>query len=171
MTFTTTSSPLTGVASWTCAGDADAGLWLVKFANTSARGFPTSLSMVEIAVALGNGGTRSWSLASSSAYSRGNKSLRVDRSCPNLINTGPRCSMASLHRAASDFCGRGSNDVGIRCRVQWFICNVRGIVSRRNRSRVARICMPLRKGINLFLPLRDVFVTPLRSTLILRSKS
>ena len=171
MTFTATSSPLSSVASWTCASDADARLLLVNFANMSERGFPISLSMVEIAVAPGNGGTRSWSLASSSAYSGGNKSLRVERSCPNLINTGPRCSMASLHRAASDFCGRGSKDVGNRYRVQCLIFSVRGIVSSRNRSRVARICKPLRKGVNLFLPLRDVFVTPLPSTLILRSKS
>ena len=153
MTLTTTSSPLVRVASCTCASDAEARGCSEKVAKESVTGRPISVSILAIAIALGNGGTRSWRRASSSAYSSGNKSRRVERSCPNLMNTGPRRSIASLHRFASEVWGVGSNDVGNRCRVQWSICNACGIVSSRNRSAVARICTPRRSGINSLLPL------------------
>ena len=118
MTLTTTSSPLVRVASCTCASDAEARGCSEKVAKEAVRGRPISVSIVEMAIAPGNGGTRSWRRASSSAYSSGNKSRRVERSWPNLMNTGPRRSIASLHRFASEVPGVGSNDVGNRCRVQ-----------------------------------------------------
>ena len=51
-------------------------------------------SMVAIAMAESNGGTRSCSRASSSATSAGNRSRRVDSTWPNFTKIGPRCSSA-----------------------------------------------------------------------------
>ena len=51
------------------------------------------------AIAAGNGGTRSCSLASSSAMSGGSRSRRVDSTCPNLTKIGPRRSRPSRSRS------------------------------------------------------------------------
>ena len=58
-----------------------------------ARGWPPFLP--------GNGGTLSWSPASSSATSSGIRSGRTDRSWPNFTNMGPRDSSARRRRSAA----------------------------------------------------------------------
>ena len=45
--------------------------------------------MVATATALSNGGTRSWSFASSSAMSAGSRSRRVETAWPNFTKIGP----------------------------------------------------------------------------------
>lgn len=47
------------------------------------------------ASALGNGGTRSCSVLSASAYSGGTKSGRTERACPTLMAVGPACWTSS----------------------------------------------------------------------------
>ena len=66
-TFTTTWSPSSVVAAWTCANDADARGSRSKVANFSPMLPPRASSMSLTATALSNGATRSCNLANSSA--------------------------------------------------------------------------------------------------------
>jgi len=69
-----------------------------KLWNSSPNGLPSERSTSAIASSDGNGGTRSCSLASSSAMSSGTRSRRVERIWPNLTKIGPRVSSASRRR-------------------------------------------------------------------------
>ena len=106
-TFTATSrlTPLrsTIAAKCTCAIDALATGWKVNSVNTSPNGLPNARSMMATACSDGKGGTRSCSIANSSATSKGSKSRRVESTCPNFTKMGPRCSKASRKR-----CPRGA---------------------------------------------------------------
>ena len=55
--------------------------------------------MRAFAASPGNGGTRSWSFASSSAMSGGSRSRRVETTWPNLTKIGPRSSSARRRRS------------------------------------------------------------------------
>ena len=61
-------------------------------------GLPSERSTSATASSDGNGGTRSCSLASSSAMSSGSRSRRVESTWPNLTKIGPSVSSASRSR-------------------------------------------------------------------------
>ena len=77
-TLTMTSAPSLSVATCTCAMEAAASGFSSKPANASVTGLPSERSMIAFATAPSNGGTRSWSLASSTAMSGGSRSRRVE---------------------------------------------------------------------------------------------
>ena len=86
-------------AKWTCAMEALAtGTWS-KDSKISDTGRPKARSMVATAMSELKGGTLSWSLANSTAMSSGNKSLRVDMTCPNFTKIGPSCSSDKRKRS------------------------------------------------------------------------
>lgn len=101
-TFTATGlpacSPVLIFAKCTCAIEALATGTRSKSSNRTSIGAPSDFSMIDTATAESNGGTRSWSFASSSAISTGNRSRRVDSTWPNFTKIGPRLSSASLSR-------------------------------------------------------------------------
>jgi hypothetical protein len=76
--LTATSRPSRSTAKCTCAIDALATGIASKLAKTASIGRPNATSTIARATGAGNGGTRSWSLASSSAMSGGSRSRRVD---------------------------------------------------------------------------------------------
>ena len=98
-TLTTTSSPLLSLAACTCAMEAAASGVSSKLKNISASGRPNARSMAPTATSLSNGGTRSWSFASSSAISTGMRSRRVDSAWPNFTKIGPSSSSARRRRS------------------------------------------------------------------------
>ncbi|MNY10029.1 hypothetical protein D3C86_1429830 [compost metagenome] len=102
-TFTATSRPWFGpprsVAKCTCAMDALATGVCSKFSNNSESGRPSDFSMILTASTGSNGGTWSWSIASSSAMSGGIRSRRVDSTCPNLTKIGPSAVSAIRRRS------------------------------------------------------------------------
>ena len=116
-TLTTASRPSCSVAGWTWAMEAEASGWVSNEANMVSTGSPSASSIMSRACSPGNGGTWSCSNASSSAMSRGSKSLRVDSICPNLTYTGPNSCKASRRRSP-----RGSPDTslpaGMNTRIQ-----------------------------------------------------
>ncbi len=97
-TFTATSRPDFRVAKCTCAIDALATGSASKLAKTSSMRRPKAFSTSARASRAGNGGTRSCSLASSSAMSSGSRSRRVDSTWPNLTKIGPSRSSARRRR-------------------------------------------------------------------------
>ena len=97
-TLATTLVPSCRVAACTCATEAEAMGVDSKLANSSLTGLPRAVSIIATDSFSGNGGTSSCSRASSSAMSSGSRSRRVDSSCPNLMNTGPRSSRALRRR-------------------------------------------------------------------------
>ncbi|EXF43349.1 hypothetical protein BAY1663_04219 [Pseudomonas sp. BAY1663] len=101
-TLTTTSSPLRSRAACTWATEAEASGLLSKRANSSSTGAPSCCSISAVARAESNGGTRSWSIASSSAMSGGSRSRRVESNWPNLMKIGPSPSSARRRRAPRD---------------------------------------------------------------------
>ena len=107
-TFTATSrlTPLrsTIAAKCTCAIDALATGCKVNSVNISPKGLANARSMMATACSEGKGGTRSCSLANSSAISKGSKSRRVESTWPNFTKMGPKCSKASRKR-----CPRGAD--------------------------------------------------------------
>ncbi len=70
-----------------------------KLPNSAVTGWPSEASMRALASAPSKGGTRSWSLASSSAMSAGSRSRRVETTWPNFTKTGPRSSSARRRRS------------------------------------------------------------------------
>jgi hypothetical protein len=98
-TLTTTSSPVTSRAAWTCAIEAAAsGSWSIQANASSTR----SSAMTRATTGHGSGVTLSCSLDSSAANSGGSRSRRVDRAWPNLVNTTPLRSSAQLSDRASE---------------------------------------------------------------------
>ena len=110
-TLTTTSVPSFSVAACTCAIEAAASGCVSKVAKDSVTGLPSDFSMMVRAVALSNGGTRSWSFASSMAISGGSRSRRVESACPSLMKMGPSSSSASRRRSARGASLRRSSQV------------------------------------------------------------
>ncbi len=98
-TLTTTSRPSWSVAACTWAIEAAASGVASKLAKISPTGRPSEVSMRATASAPSNGGTRSWSFASSSAMSAGSRSRRVETTWPNLTKIGPRSSSARRRRS------------------------------------------------------------------------
>ena len=119
-TFTATSVPSCRRARCTCATEAEAIGVRSKAAKWVVSGTPNARSTMVAASSPANGGTWSWSFASSRAISSGNRSGRVDNICPNFTNTGPSASRASRRRRARGGWRRDSQCQG---------------VSRRNRIR------------------------------------
>ena len=85
-------------AKCTCAIEALATGSRSKCTNSSDKGLRKERSIVVIATSAGNGGTRSCNNASSCAMSGGNKSRRVDMTCPNFTKMGPKRSNAKRKR-------------------------------------------------------------------------
>ena len=83
-TLTATSRPSCSLARCTWAIDALATGSRSNVANTASIPLPSPFSISAIARSDGKGGTRSCSLASSSAMSSGTRSRRVDSTWPNL---------------------------------------------------------------------------------------
>jgi hypothetical protein len=98
-TLTATSRPLRSTAKCTCAIDALATGSVSKLVNKVSMLAPSARSTITTASTPGNGGTRSCSLASSSATSSGSTSRRVDSTWPNLTKIGPSRSNALRSRA------------------------------------------------------------------------
>jgi hypothetical protein len=70
---------------------------------------PSPRSISAIASTDGNGGTSSWSRASSSATSAGSRSRRVDSTWPNFTKIGPSASRAIRRRAPRGASSRRPN--------------------------------------------------------------
>ena len=83
-TLTTTSLPSASRAAWTWAIDADASGSRTNSLKISSTGRPSALCTIAAAVSPGNGGTRSWRLANSSAMSSGSRSRRVEEDLAEL---------------------------------------------------------------------------------------
>ncbi len=98
-TLTTTSRPSRSFAACTCAIEAAASGCSSNSPNSSVTGRPSACSMRAFAAAPGKGGTRSCSLASSSARSGGSRSRRVETTWPNFTKIGPRSSSARRSRS------------------------------------------------------------------------
>ena len=84
---------------WTCATEALATGVASKLINTSSIGWPSALSIRRRDSSLENGGTWSCSLANSLAISSGNKSRRVESTCPNFTKIGPSASSVKRMRS------------------------------------------------------------------------
>src|SRR2546427_4987004 len=97
--LTAASVPPGSTARCTWATDALATGCSSNFSKTFATGLPNARSTSATATSPGNGGTRSWSFASSSARSAGSKSRRVESTWPNLTKMGPSASSARRSRA------------------------------------------------------------------------
>ncbi|GBE03405.1 hypothetical protein BMS3Abin09_00320 [bacterium BMS3Abin09] len=94
--LTTTFSPVLSTALCTWAIDAAATGTSSKSSNNSSRGFPSSASIILLALSEGNGGTLSWSFLNSSAYSAVIRSGLEESICANLIKEGPSSLNAIL---------------------------------------------------------------------------
>ena len=84
---------------WTWAIDALAIGVASNDLNIAGIGTLKAFSIISRDNSLENGGTSSCSLASSFAISSGSKSRRVDKTCPNLMKTGPKDSRAKRIRS------------------------------------------------------------------------
>jgi hypothetical protein len=73
----------------TCETDADATGCGENSRNSSPIGLPNSSTSMASATDGGNGGTRSWSRSSDARNSGGNRSGRVEKICPILMNVAP----------------------------------------------------------------------------------
>ena len=97
-TFTTTGSPVASVARCTWAivpaASGEGSMW----SSTSSHGTPISCSITCTTCSSVSGGTSSCSVASSSMYSGGSRSGRVDRIWPSFANVGPSSSSAARSR-------------------------------------------------------------------------
>src|SRR6266571_5019324 len=97
--LTAASVPPGSTARCTWATDALATGCSSNFSKIFAIGLPNARSTSATASSPGNGGTRSWSFASSSARSAGKRSRRVESTWPNLTKMGPSASSARRSRA------------------------------------------------------------------------
>src|SRR5438445_7627840 len=97
--LTAASVPPGSTARCTWATDALATGCSSNFSKTFAIDLPNARSTSATASSPGNGGTRSWSFASSSARSAGKRSRRVESTWPNLTKMGPSASSARRSRA------------------------------------------------------------------------
>ena len=99
--FTATSVPSDfSVALYTCPIDAAAMGSGVMYSKISDGFLPASSSMIRIASSVGNGGTRSCSLVSSSIVTSSTRSGRFARFCPSFTNSGPKLVSVSLNAVA-----------------------------------------------------------------------
>src|SRR5882762_1002964 len=98
--LTAASVPPGSTARCTCATDALATGCSSNFSKIFAIDLPKARSTSATASSPGNGGTRSWSIASSSARSAGKRSRRVENTWPNLTKMGPSASSARRSRTA-----------------------------------------------------------------------
>lgn len=104
-TFSTTASPVSSIAAWTCAMDAAPSGTVSMPAKQAPSGRPSSDSITLRISSKGSGGTESWSFFSSSVNSRGSRCVRDESSWPSFTNVGPsstkaRRSFSGCERAA-----------------------------------------------------------------------
>ena len=100
-TLTTTACPSCSRAACTCAIEAAASAVRSNSANTCSTGRPNAAASAAAASSPANGGTWSWSFASSAAMSGGSRSGRTDSAWPNFTKIGPSSSSASRRRTPS----------------------------------------------------------------------
>src|SRR5665647_1505691 len=114
-------------------------------AKMRSSGRPNAFSIMATATADSKGGTRSCRRASSSATSGGNRSRRVDMTCPNLTKIGPSLSSAWRRRSPRGaFKFRPTETTRVSKRTQGRSKLDKTSSSRPNRSTVQMIKTPLK---------------------------